>query len=190
MWGLFCHDKIHLTPRRKPDHSCFGRDHAHQRIDLYPVEGPRLRTTISIHVSRSLKGTGGDQTTTGLQRAINLPGRQPVSPLEAASSETPTSLWLCFERGAFRHDALLDKPPEGDHQLASQGNDANLSPPHALAAEPLVPPQRELAVRLVAKPEPSKLDKRLSRELRPRFVDPAISTYFATRVRTWRKSDE
>lgn len=23
----------------KFDHSCYGRDHAHQRIDLYPVEG-------------------------------------------------------------------------------------------------------------------------------------------------------
>jgi hypothetical protein len=32
------------------DHSCFGRDHAHQRIHLYPVEGPRPRTTINIHV--------------------------------------------------------------------------------------------------------------------------------------------
>ena len=62
------------------DHSCCGRDHAHQRIDLYPVEGKRLRTTIAIHVSRSLKGTGGDQTTTGLRRAINLPGRQPALP--------------------------------------------------------------------------------------------------------------
>jgi hypothetical protein len=39
-----------------------------------------LRTTIAIHVSRSLKGTGGDHTTTGLQRAINLPGRQPALP--------------------------------------------------------------------------------------------------------------
>ncbi len=62
------------------DHSCCGRDHAHQRIDLYPVEGKCLRTTIAIHVSRSLKGTGGDQTTTGLRRAINLPGRQPALP--------------------------------------------------------------------------------------------------------------
>ena len=65
--GSFCHDKHHhLTRRLTLDHSCFGRDHAHQRIHLYPVEGPRLRTTISIHVSRSLKGAGGDQTTSGL----------------------------------------------------------------------------------------------------------------------------
>ena len=67
-----------------------------------------------------------------------------------------------FERRAFRYNALLHKPPEGDRQLAGQGNDANLSPPHALVAEPLMPPQRELAVRLVAKPEPSKFDKSIN----------------------------
>ena len=44
------------------------------------VSGRRLsalETIIDIHVSRSLKGTEGDQTTTGFQRTINLPGRQP-----------------------------------------------------------------------------------------------------------------
>jgi hypothetical protein len=35
------------------------------------------RTIIDIHVSRSPKGTEGDQTTTGFRRTINLPGRQP-----------------------------------------------------------------------------------------------------------------
>ena len=34
--GSFCHDKHHhLTRRLTLDHSCFGRDHAHQRIHLY-----------------------------------------------------------------------------------------------------------------------------------------------------------
>jgi hypothetical protein len=37
----------------------------------------RPRTIIDIHVSRSPKGTEGDQTTTGFRRTINLPGRQP-----------------------------------------------------------------------------------------------------------------
>lgn len=49
------------------DHPCFGRGHAHQRIDLYPVEGFCLRTIIAIHVGRSSEGTGGDHTTTGLR---------------------------------------------------------------------------------------------------------------------------
>src|SRR5271166_5745384 len=70
-----------------PDHSYFGRDHAHQRIDLYPVEGQCPRTTIAIHVSRSLKGAGSDQTTTGLQRAIDLPGRQPALPYQRQALE-------------------------------------------------------------------------------------------------------
>ena len=67
--------------------SCFGRDHAHQRIDLYPVEGPCPRTTIAIHVSRSLKGAGSDQTTTGLQRAIDVSGRQPALPYQRQALE-------------------------------------------------------------------------------------------------------
>lgn len=69
-----------MTCNANFDHSCCGHDDAHQRIDLYPVEGVDLRTTIAIHVSRSLKGAGSDQTTTGLQRAINLAGRQPALP--------------------------------------------------------------------------------------------------------------
>ena len=48
----------------------------------------------------------------------------------------------------------------------------------------------EFAVRLVAKPEPSELDKRLARELCPRLVDSAVSIYVATRVRTRRKADK
>ena len=80
MWGSFYQGKFTQLAELTLDHSCFGRDHAHQRIHLYPVEGPRLRTTISIHVSRSLKGAGSDQTITGLQRAINLAGRQPALP--------------------------------------------------------------------------------------------------------------
>ena len=62
---LFLHEETHLPRRINSDHSCFGRGDAHQRIHLYPVEGGRLRTIIGIHVSRSPKGMGGDQTTTG-----------------------------------------------------------------------------------------------------------------------------
>jgi hypothetical protein len=77
----------HSYSNANPDHSCFGRDHAHQRIDLYPVEGQCPRTTIAIHVSRSLKGAGSDQTTTGLQRAIDLPGRRPALPYQRQALE-------------------------------------------------------------------------------------------------------
>ena len=80
MWGSFFETRPAIARQANFDHSCCGRDHAHRRIDLYPVEGNRLRTTIVIHVSRSMKGTGGDQTITGLRRAINLPGRQPALP--------------------------------------------------------------------------------------------------------------
>ena len=56
-----------------------------------------------------------------------------------------------------------------------QSDDANLSASHAHICEPFVPPTSELAVRLVAKPEPSKLDKRLARELD--VVAPPFKSY-------------
>ena len=97
---------------------------------------------------------------------------------------------LGLERRALRHHTLLDEPPQGDRQFAGESDNANLPATHAHLAEPLLPPTGELAVRLVAKPEPSKFDKGLSRELRSRLVDSAVSIYVATRLRTWRKSDE
>ena len=75
-----------------------------------------------------------------------------------------------LERRAFRDDTLLDEPPQGDRQFASQSDDANLPASHPHIPESLVPPTGAFAVRLIAKPEPSELDKRLARELRPRFV--------------------
>jgi hypothetical protein len=103
------------------DHSCFGRDHAHQRIDLYPVEGHRLRTTITIHVSRSLKGAGSDQTISGLRRAIDFPGRQPALPYQRQALEFFFDpLVSSLERRAFRYDTLLDEPPQGDRQFAGE----------------------------------------------------------------------
>src|SRR6476659_8287391 len=42
-----------------------GRDHAPQRIDLYPAGTIHPQTTIDIHVSREPESCGGDQTTTG-----------------------------------------------------------------------------------------------------------------------------
>jgi hypothetical protein len=74
---LFVATKVTRTRRTNLDHSCCGRGDAHQRIHLYPVESRRLRTIIGIHVSRSPKGTAGDQTITGFRRTINLPGHQP-----------------------------------------------------------------------------------------------------------------
>jgi len=60
------------------DFGSFGRGHALQRIDLYPVRAPKHPLpTISIHVCRAPKTQVANQTITGLQAAINLPGRQP-----------------------------------------------------------------------------------------------------------------
>lgn len=88
-------------------HSCFGRDDAHQRMDLYPVEGQGLRAIIAMYASRSQQGMGGDRTIAGLQRAINLSGRRPVLPRERQAFEYRSHI-LHLERSPLRHNPVLD----------------------------------------------------------------------------------
>lgn len=52
-----------------------GRDHAPERIDLYPAGTPRPLTMIDIHVSREPERCVGDQTITGSHKTINFAGR-------------------------------------------------------------------------------------------------------------------
>jgi hypothetical protein len=79
---------------------------------------------------------------------------------------------------------MLDEPPERDRQLPGKSNNADLSASHSHARKSFMPPPRELALRLIAKPEPGKLDERLSGELRPGLVDPAVAAHIATCVWT------
>jgi hypothetical protein len=101
---------------------------------LYPVrvrEHPR--PIIAIHECRRPKAQVADQTTTGLRRAINLPGRQP--PHRGRGKPL-----LDLERGALRNDALFDEAPERYRELPCKRNDANLSAAWTLVTEAFVPP--------------------------------------------------
>jgi hypothetical protein len=128
----------------------------------------RFRTIIGIHVSRSPKGVGGDQTTFGLREPSIFPVANRLTAV-AVSSKT-CSPRLHFQRCTFWDDALLNEAPQGDRQFSCKSNDANLASAHPLPAKSLMPPKRQLAVWLVAEPEPRQLDERLPRELGTCFL--------------------
>src|SRR3990167_3002164 len=107
------------------------------------------------------------------------------------SSRSPTAsppkrqaqyLQSVLQRRALGDDALFDEPPERDRQLARQGNNPDLSASHSHSRKSFMPPPRELALRLIAKPEPGELDERLPGELRPGFVDAAVAAHLAACV--------
>ena len=132
----------------RTDHSCHGRDHAHQRIDLYPVEGLDPRTIIGIHVDRGRKAW----ETTTLLLGFEEPSIFPVaSHLTACCGELLTT-GSSLQLGSFRDDTFLNEPPERDHQLPRQGNNADLASAHTLTTEASPPPDRQIALRLVSQP--------------------------------------
>jgi hypothetical protein len=103
--------------------------------------------------AESPKARVADQTTTRLRTAINLPGRQPPHRWRGKPVDRVSDL----ECGSFRNDAVFDEAPERDRTEAP------------------VPPERELAVGLIAEPEPSQLDERLTSELGARLADSSIA---------------
>ena len=127
-----------------------------------------------------------DQTTTGPKSAINLPGRQPPRRWRGKLLDCVSD----FERRSFRDDAGFDETPQGDGELAGQRDDPDLAGPHAFRAEALAPPQRKLAVGLIAQPEPCQFDQGLPRELVARLADPLIALDVAAAVRARRKPEE
>jgi hypothetical protein len=100
---------------------------------------------------------------------------------DAASSEIEFSL-LDLQGSAFWYHPLLDKAPQGDRQFASERNDTNLAFAHPHPTKPLLPPQRELAVGLIAEPGPSQLDQSMPSKLFARLVDSAITVGIAAVV--------
>ena len=119
------------------------------------------------------------QTTTRLRAAINLPGRQPPHRWRGKLVELVSD----FEGGSFRNDAVLDKAPKCYGKFPGKCNDPDLSAAHAFVGKALVPPQRQLARGLVAKPEPGQLDERLASKLCARFVDASVAVDIAAFVR-------
>jgi len=107
----------------------------------------------------------------------------------AVSSKTRVSP-LRLQRRAFRDDALFNETPQGDCQFAGEGNDANLPAAHPGAAEPVLPPQGQLAVWLVAEPKPCQFNERLPRQLGARFAYPSIAARFPARIRTRCEADK
>jgi len=161
-----------------------GRDHAPQRIDLYPAGTRRPLTTIDIHVSREPESCGGDQTTTGLQGAINLPGHH--SPYRCRGKLVLLTFYGC----SLGNQAVLEKLPKRDRQSPRECDDADLAAAHAGTGEPLPPPDRQGAFGLVAQPRPGQLDQCLPRQLCPGLTDAAIPADITARVWSRRQADE
>ena len=82
-----------------------------RRIDLYPV-GTMSRTTITIHVSRSVKARLATKLLLGFDEPSIFPVANRLT-AEAASS-IPVVSSSALQRGALRNDAMLDEPPERD----------------------------------------------------------------------------
>jgi hypothetical protein len=163
-----------------------GRDHAPERIDLYPAGTPRPLTMIDIHVSREPERCVGDQTITGSHKTINFAGRR--SPHRVRGKLNPFLLSLyCRPLG---HHAILEKLPKRDGQSPGERDNADLAATHSSTGKALPPPRRQLALRLVAQPGPGQLDQRLPRQLRPGLADAAIPADIAARVWSRRQPDE
>ena len=63
-----------------------------------------------------------------------------------------------LHHGPLDDDAGGGVPPEGDQELARQGDEDRLAQPPAKAPDPLVEPQAERRGRLVLQPQPGQLD--------------------------------
>lgn len=163
-----------------------GRDHAPWRIDLYTAGTLLPLTTIGIHVSREPEHCGGDQTTTGSHRTINLAGRRPPHRVRGKLNPLFLTLYCC----ALRYHAVLEKSPKCNCQPSRKSDNADLAAAHSRAGEALTPPCRQRALRLVAQPGPRQLDQRLPRQFRSGLADAAISTDVATRVWARRQANE
>lgn len=83
------------------------------------------------------EAAAGDQTTTGLLPAINLPGHQPPYRMNGKLDNLRR---LSLQRCSFGNDAVFGKSPQGDRKLAGQGNDADLAAAHPLVAKAFMPP--------------------------------------------------
>src|SRR5438270_1896949 len=177
---------VHLAGAGSNAAACSqGRGHALHRIDLYPVGTLSPLTMIDIHVSQEHESCGSDQTTTRPRGAIKLPGRRP--PHRPRGKLYPS---LALYSRPFRHETILQKLPERDHQFPGERDNADFATAHTSAGEPLPPPRRQRALGLIAQPRPGQLDQRLSCQLGPSLADAAIPTDITTRVRRRCQADE
>ena len=60
------------------------------------------------------------------------------------------------------NDAIFQVTPQGDQELASQGDDADLAETFAALAKALIEPAGQLAVGLIAQPAPRDLTEKFS----------------------------
>ena len=120
------------------------------RIHLYPVEvcslsnhNPDSRVPITL--------AGRDQTTTRLQSHLRTRSAAPRS-----RSLLRPILVLSFRAhdGARRNDAVFDKTPECNRELASQGDNADLANPRTVFTAGAPIPFGQSAARLIAQPTP------------------------------------
>ena len=131
---------------------------------------------------------GGDQTTTGPREPSCFPVANRLT-ADAVSSEICLPP-LYLQRRAFWNDTFLNEAPQGDRQLSCESDDANLAAAHPRSSKPLVPPERQFAVWLVAEPKPRQFDERLPRELGTGFAYASISARFPACVRTRSEPDK
>ena len=126
-----------MRSSRRRRFESFGRDHALQRIDLYPVKMQAPSSHNRYSRWPKLESAAANQTTSRLRTAINLLGRQPPHRRRGKLNE----LLLDLERGSFWNDAIFNESPQRDRQLTCQSNNADLTAPLALVAEAFAPPE-------------------------------------------------
>ena len=76
-----------------------------------------------------------------------------------------------LEQSAFGYDTGFQIAPEGDQQLARQGDDADFAHARAASGEARLVPSRQGTVRLEAQPGPSEFDGHPGHASVPGLVD-------------------
>lgn len=95
------------------DHSCYGRDHAHQRIDLYPVEGSAFAPQSLFTYAGARKARAATKLLLGYREPSIFPVASPPCRFSGKLSNIDSSV-LGLKRCAFRYNTLFDEPPQRD----------------------------------------------------------------------------
>src|SRR5208283_739265 len=135
------------------------------RITLYPAAPLRLATLLH---ARTIAWKDGAHLHNGRLATPNLrwvsPATHPTHPTPHLRSVGTVSLLSCpprrwhVERRALWHQAVLDITPQGNCQLARDGDDHDLPHSRAMACGALNEPLGECTFRLMSDPQPCGLN--------------------------------
>jgi hypothetical protein len=127
--------------------------------------------------------------TTKLLLGLVEPSNFPVVARLAAHAASSIVALTLYGR-TLRYNASFQKVPKRDRQFPGECNNADFAATHAGAGEPLPPPRRQRALRLVAQPRPSQFDQGLPHQLCPGLADAAIPADIAACVGRGGQADE